>query len=251
MPSAPHLRGSIVFLPRLRSQTPPVSTPTPGTNGSQIARHPCAKAGHFPLSFDCGVSGLSPPGGPSPAMPGRFSYFRSHRGFEAVASRQSFAKELRPVRRGARAAFHFVAAPGPQAPAAAAHVASQLAILQRSEISNPPAYGARIAARVLNDPALFAEWEADLRAMSGRIVEMRRGLRERLERRGTPGSWDHITSQIGMFSFTGLSEAQVQRLREKWHVYMTKNGRISMAGLNSNNIDYFAEAVDSVVREVS
>ncbi|KLJ09612.1 aspartate aminotransferase [Blastomyces silverae] len=87
--------------------------------------------------------------------------------------------------------------------------------------------------------------------MSGRIMEMRRGLRERLEKKGTPGSWDHVTSQIGMFSFTGLSEAQVARLREKWHVYMTKNGRISMAGLNSNNIDYFAEAVDSVVRETS
>ncbi|KAI5289232.1 Aspartate aminotransferase, cytoplasmic [Ascosphaera atra] len=85
--------------------------------------------------------------------------------------------------------------------------------------------------------------------MSGRIKEMRKGLRERLEAKGTPGSWDHITRQIGMFSFTGLSEAQVAALKSKWHVYMTKNGRISMAGLNTHNIDYFAEAVDSVVRE--
>lgn len=109
--------------------------------------------------------------------------------------------------------------------------------------------------------------------MSGRIQEMRTGLRERLEKKGTPGSWGHITSQIGMFSFTGLSETQVKILREKWHVYMvsysspsvhgtvmvlanvfvvqTKNGRISMAGLNTHNLDYFAEAVDSVVRETS
>ncbi|EAU34849.1 aspartate aminotransferase [Aspergillus terreus NIH2624] len=117
------------------------------------------------------------------------------------------------------------------------------------EISNPPAYGARIASRVLNDPALFAEWEDDLRTMSGRIADMRTGLRQRLEAKGTPGSWAHITDQIGMFSFTGLSEQQVKLLRDKWHVYMTKNGRISMAGLNTNNLDYFAEAVDSVVRE--
>ncbi|PKX98784.1 aspartate aminotransferase [Aspergillus novofumigatus IBT 16806] len=135
--------------------------------------------------------------------------------------------------------------------AANAHIASQLAILQRSEISNPPAYGARIASRILNDPQLFAEWEEDLRTMSGRIAEMRKGLRERLEAKGTPGNWEHITSQIGMFSFTGLTEEQVKILREKWHVYMTKNGRISMAGLNTHNIDYFAEAVDSVVRETS
>ncbi|KAJ5438693.1 Aspartate aminotransferasecytoplasmic [Penicillium daleae] len=170
-------------------------------------------------------------------------------GFELCVA-QSFAKNfgLYGERTGA---FHFVSAPGADASTAIQHIASQLAILQRSEISNPPAYGARIASKVLNDPVLFAEWEEDLRTMSGRIQEMRRGLRERLEKRGTPGSWDHITTQIGMFSFTGLSEKQVKILRDKWHVYMTKNGRISMAGLNTHNLDYFAEAVDSVVRETS
>jgi aspartate aminotransferase len=73
---------------------------------------------------------------------------------------------------------------------------------------------------VLNDPELFAQWEEDLGTMSGRIAQMRKGLRQRLQERGTPGSWEHITNQIGMFSFTGLSEAQVKVLREKWHVYM-------------------------------
>ncbi|KAJ5896249.1 Aspartate aminotransferase cytoplasmic [Penicillium subrubescens] len=170
-------------------------------------------------------------------------------GFELCVA-QSFAKNfgLYGERTGA---FHFVSAPGADASTSIQHIASQLAILQRSEISNPPAYGARIASKILNDPVLFAEWEEDLRTMSGRIQEMRRGLRERLEKRGTPGTWDHITTQIGMFSFTGLSETQVKILRDKWHVYMTKNGRISMAGLNTNNLDYFAEAVDSVVRETS
>lgn len=139
-------------------------------------------------------------------------------GFELCVA-QSFAKNfgLYGERTGA---FHFVSAPGADAAGACGNVASQLAVLQRSEISNPPAYGARIASRVLNDPVLFAQWEEDLRTMSGRIREMRSGLRERLERKGTPGSWDHITSQIGMFSFTGLTEEQVKILRDKWHVYM-------------------------------
>ena len=87
--------------------------------------------------------------------------------------------------------------------------------------------------------------------MSGRIKEMRKALRSKLEELETPGTWHHITDQIGMFSFTGLNEEQVQKLQKKFHVYMTKNGRISMAGLNTNNVDYFAEAVDSVVRETA
>jgi len=130
-------------------------------------------------------------------------------------------------------------------------ISSQLAILQRSEISNPPIHGARIASLILNDEKLFAEWEGDLRTMSGRVIDMRKALRQKLESMGTPGTWQHITDQIGMFSFTGLNEQQVQKLRDDAHVYMAKNGRISMAGLNSRNIDYFAKAVDKVVRETA
>ncbi|KAJ6031325.1 hypothetical protein N7540_002057 [Penicillium herquei] len=200
---------------------------------------------HFPF-FDTAYQGFA--SGDLVRDAWAIRYF-IEQGFELCVA-QSFAKNfgLYGERTGA---FHFVSAPGAEAAVANKHIASQLAILQRSEISNPPAYGARIASRILNDPVLFAQWEEDLRTMSGRILEMRAGLRERLESRGTPGSWDHITSQIGMFSFTGLTETQVKILRDKWHVYMTKNGRISMAGLNTNNIDYFAEAVDSVVRETS
>jgi aspartate aminotransferase len=169
---------------------------------------------HFPF-FDTAYQGFA--SGDLVRDSWAIRYF-VEQGFELCVA-QSFAKNfgLYGERTGA---FHFVSAPGPDAAAACSHIASQLAILQRSEISNPPAYGARIASRVLNDPVLFKEWEADLRTMSGRILEMRRGLRDRLEKRGTPGSWDHITSQIGMFSFTGLSEEQVLTLRSKWHVYM-------------------------------
>jgi aspartate aminotransferase len=170
-------------------------------------------------------------------------------GFEMVIA-QSYAKNFGLY--GERAGcFHFVTASSPHAQDTVSRVGSQLAILQRSEISNPPAYGARIASLVLNDKKLFAQWEEDLKTMSGRIIEMRKALRSKLEEMGTPGTWHHITDQIGMFSFTGLSEEQVRLLREKWHVYMTKNGRISMAGLNTHNVEYFAKAVDSVVRETS
>jgi aspartate aminotransferase len=85
--------------------------------------------------------------------------------------------------------------------------------------------------------------------MSGRIIAMRKALRRKLEELGTPGTWNHITDQIGMFSFTGLNERQVQKLREEAHIYMTKNGRVSMAGLNSKNVDYVAKAIDKAVRE--
>ncbi|KMU91281.1 aspartate aminotransferase [Coccidioides immitis H538.4] len=200
---------------------------------------------HFPF-FDTAYQGFA--SGDLARDAWSIRYF-VEQGFELCVA-QSFAKNFGLY--GERAgAFHFVSAPGPHAADSTAHIASQLAILQRSEISNPPAYGARIASLILNSEELFAEWEADLRTMSGRIMEMRKGLRERLEQKGTPGTWEHITNQIGMFSFTGLTEQQVGILREKWHVYMTKNGRISMAGLNTHNIDYFAEAVDSVVRETS
>ena len=198
---------------------------------------------HFPF-FDCAYQGFASGSLSKDAWAVRYFI---QLGFELCVA-QSFAKNFGLY--GERAgAFHFVAAPGPHAKDTVKRIASQLAILQRSEISNPPAYGARIASKVLNDDKLFSEWEEDLRTMSGRIIEMRKALQGHLEKLGTPGSWIHITSQIGMFSFTGLTEKQVGVLREKWHVYMTKNGRISMAGLNTGNVEYFAKAVDDVVRE--
>lgn len=126
--------------------------------------------------------------------------------------------------------------------------ASQLAILQRSEISNPPAYGARIVARILSDPSLFKQWEEDLQTMSQRINSMRTALKAELLKLNTPGNWDHITNQIGMFSYTGLTPAQVDRMVSEFHVYLTKNGRISMAGLNTGNVAYVAKAIDACVR---
>ena len=197
---------------------------------------------HFPF-FDTAYQGFA--SGDLSRDGWAIRYF-IEQGFELCIA-QSYAKNFGLY--GERAGcFHFVTSPGSDAESTVSRVASQLAILQRSEISNPPAYGARIASLVLNDKELFAEWEANLKTMSGRIIEMRKALRSKLEEMGTPGTWNHITDQIGMFSFTGLSEKQVLKLREDSHVYMTKNGRISMAGLNTHNIDYFAKAVDKAVR---
>ncbi|KAJ3030226.1 UNVERIFIED_CONTAM: Aspartate aminotransferase, cytoplasmic [Siphonaria sp. JEL0065] len=130
----------------------------------------------------------------------------------------------------------------------AINVRSQLCRLNRASISNPPAYGARIVSSVLNDPVLFAEWEENLRTMAHRIIKMRAETVRHLTDLKTPGNWSHITSQIGMFSYTGLTVSQVKAIKEKFHVYMTDNGRISMAGLNEGNVKRFAEAVDWVVR---
>jgi aspartate aminotransferase len=208
----------------------------------EIAKVMSAKK-HFPF-FDCAYQGFA--SGDLARDAWAVRYF-VEQGFELLIA-QSYAKNFGLY--GERAGcFHFVTSPDPDAQNTTTRVASQLAILQRSEISNPPAYGARIASLVLNDPTLFAEWEENLRTMSGRIIDMRKALRAKLEELGTPGTWNHITDQIGMFSYTGLSEKQVLRLREDSHVYMTKNGRISMAGLNTNNVEYFAKAVDKAVRE--
>lgn len=122
---------------------------------------------------------------------------------------------------------------------------------------------------ILNDATLFEEWKENIKTMSGRIIQMRKELHRLLtEELHTPGNWDHIVNQIGMFrysffflnvicretdktylSFTGISNEQSQWLVEKEHIYMTLNGRISMAGLNSYNIERFARALDSVVRQ--
>ncbi|KAF8456049.1 pyridoxal phosphate-dependent transferase [Kalaharituber pfeilii] len=197
------------------------------------------KKRHFPF-FDCAYQGFASGDLANDAWAVR--YF-AEAGFEMCVA-QSFSKNLGLY--GQRAGcFHFVT----HTEDARNRILSQLQILQRSEISNPPAFGAKIAATILNNEALFKEWEDNLRTMSGRIIDMRKALHDKLVKLGTPGDWSHITKQIGMFSFTGLTESQVLRLREEYHVYLTKNGRISMAGLNTRNIEYFATAVDKVVRE--
>ncbi|MPC12375.1 Aspartate aminotransferase, cytoplasmic [Portunus trituberculatus] len=136
-------------------------------------------------------------------------------------------------------------------PACIPAVRSQLTLLVRGCYSNPPCHGARIVTKVLTDPALFEEWKECIRTMSGRIKEMRKGLRERLEKLGTPGTWDHITAQIGMFSFTGMTAAQAKHLADKYHIFLLSSGRINMCGITTGNIDYVAEAIHDAVSNVT
>eukprot|EP00741_Cyanophora_paradoxa_P002613 tig00000615_g2535.t1 len=129
----------------------------------------------------------------------------------------------------------------------AKRVLSQLKTIVRPMYSSPPVHGARIASAILGDKALFGEWEVELKGMADRIIAMREALRGELVANGAPGTWDHIVDQIGMFSFTGLNTAQVERMINTHHVHMTKDGRISMAGVNTKNVAYLAAAMKDCV----
>ncbi|KAL6770488.1 AST1 [Auxenochlorella protothecoides x Auxenochlorella symbiontica] len=130
-----------------------------------------------------------------------------------------------------------------------ARVESQLKRVIRAMYSNPPRHGAEIVAAILSDPELYALWKAELKGMADRIISMREHLHAALRERGTPGTWDHIQDQIGMFSYTGLTRRQVADcLTAKHHVYMTLDGRISMAGLSPESCKYLAAAIDDAVR---
>ena len=127
---------------------------------------------------------------------------------------------------------------------------SQMTLIVRAMYSNPPAHGCRIVDTVLKDPALYQEWRDAIRTMAHRIIGMRAGLRQRLEQLGTPGTWAHITEQIGMFSYTGLSVEQAAYLVKEKHIYLLKCGRISMCGLTTGNIDYVAQSIHEAVTTV-
>lgn len=165
-------------------------------------------------------------------------------GMELVVS-QSFAKNfgLYNERIGG---FHVVTGSAHQAKAAK----SQISLIIRPMYSNPPVHGARIVKAILGDKKLRAQWMSEMQEMSQRIDVCRKLLYKELTQLKTPGTWEHITSQIGMFSFTGLTKAQVAVMTKKHHVYMLSNGRISMAGVNKKNAAYLARAIDDVVRNV-
>ena len=122
----------------------------------------------------------------------------------------------------------------------------QLKVLVRSMYSSPPLYGARIVAEILSTPELRAMWAGECKDMAERIKEMRHALKSELSTQGSSLSWNHVTDQIGMFCFTGLTEEQVLRLRNEHHIYCTDDGRISIAGMNTKNVAIVAAALHSV-----
>ncbi|XP_041455672.1 aspartate aminotransferase, mitochondrial-like [Lytechinus variegatus] len=130
----------------------------------------------------------------------------------------------------------------------AKRVESQIKILIRPMYSNPPLNGARIASTILNTPDLYDLWLGELRLMSGRIISMREQLVANLKKEGSTKNWQHITDQIGMFCFTGLKPDQVERMTKEFSIYLTKDGRISVAGVSSKNNAYLAHAMHAVTK---
>jgi aromatic-amino-acid transaminase len=129
----------------------------------------------------------------------------------------------------------------------AARVLSQLKIAIRTNYSNPPIHGGAVVAAVLNDPARRAIWETELAEMRVRIKAMRQKLVDGLKAAGVKQDMGFITSQIGMFSYSGLTKDQMVRLREEFGVYGTDTGRMCVAALNSKNIDYVCQSIAKVL----
>ncbi|MDR2929750.1 MAG: aspartate/tyrosine/aromatic aminotransferase [Propionibacteriaceae bacterium] len=140
-------------------------------------------------------------------------------------------------------AVHFVAASSDEA----ARVRSQAKTVIRSLYSSPSTYGAAIVARVLTTAELAALWEQEVDGMRGRIKQMRAEFRSGLEAAGVTQDLSYITTQAGMFSYSGLSPRQMMRLREQFHVYGLDSGRLCVAALNPGNLDRVIEAVAAVM----
>ena len=129
----------------------------------------------------------------------------------------------------------------------ASRVLSQLKIAIRTNYSNPPIHGGAVVAAVLTNPELRALWEKELGEMRVRIKAMRQKLVDGLKAAGVTQDMGFITSQIGMFSYSGLSKEQMVRLRNEFGVYGTDTGRMCVAALNSKNIDYVCASIAKVV----
>ena len=129
----------------------------------------------------------------------------------------------------------------------AAKVLSQLKIMIRTNYSNPPTHGGAVVALVLADPALRQQWEEELSHMRNRIKQMRAKLVDGLKAAGVKQDMSFITTQIGMFSYSGLSKDQMVRLRNEFGVYGTDSGRMCVAALNDKNIDYVCQSIAKVV----
>ncbi len=129
----------------------------------------------------------------------------------------------------------------------AEHVLGQLKFNIRRNYSNPPQYGASVVSTVLNDPALKAQWQAEVAQMRTRMKTMRQKLFDVLSAKAPGRDFSYLTSQRGMFSYSGLSPEQVDRLRYEFGVYLVRSGRVCIAGLNESNIDYVAESIAAVL----
>ncbi|MDR3625079.1 MAG: aspartate/tyrosine/aromatic aminotransferase [Chlamydiales bacterium] len=130
-----------------------------------------------------------------------------------------------------------------------ASIGSQVKVLIRANYSNPPSHGMRIVKSILRANGLRKEWEGDVAIMRNRLLEMRSLLAQKLKEKILFRDFSQLERQHGMFSFCGLSKEEVGVLIEKYGIYMTSNGRISIAGLNRSNVDYVVESIADVLQK--
>ena len=129
----------------------------------------------------------------------------------------------------------------------ATHVLGQLKATIRRNYSNPPMHGGQLVAKVLGDPALRALWEGEVEEMRERILAMRNALHQVLSAKLPGRNFDYFLHQRGMFSYTGLTAAQVDRLKDEFGVYLVRSGRMCVAGLNTKNVEAVANAMAAVL----
>eukprot|EP01059_Diplonema_ambulator_P033226 TRINITY_DN685_c1_g2_i1.p1 TRINITY_DN685_c1_g2~~TRINITY_DN685_c1_g2_i1.p1 ORF type:complete len:412 (+),score=174.67 TRINITY_DN685_c1_g2_i1:51-1286(+) len=194
--------------------------------------------GHYPF-FDSAYQGFASGLPEIDAFAIRYFLEKGHQ----MMVTQSFAKNIGLY--GERiGAMHIVCADAEEK----GRVESQLKILIRPMYSNPPIYGARLVATIFEDEKLRANWAEEVKVMADRIIGMRKALTDELKALGSTKDWSHIEKQIGMFCFTGLTKEQVERVKSEFHIYLTGNGRISMAGVTSGNVKYIATAMHEVTK---
>ncbi|OKL63227.1 hypothetical protein UA08_01430 [Talaromyces atroroseus] len=203
----------------------------------------CQRKRLFPF-FDSAYQGFASGSADEDAWAVRYFFNLTSPPMEMCVA-QSFSKNFGLY--GQRAgAFHLVT--NGANPSEAPLVRKNLCHIIRGEYSMGPRYGSSIVKRILGDSALRAQWQDDLTIMSSRIKRMRQALYDELVRLKTPGSWEHVINQIGMFSYTGLTVKQVLELKSEFHIYLLKSGRASISGLTEKNVAYVAQAIDTVVR---
>jgi len=156
----------------------------------------------------------------------------------AFFAASSFSKNF-GLYRERTGALTVVAGSAEEAAAAMSHVKKTARVIY----SNPPAHGGLIVTTILGSPELTAQWNAELDTMRERIASMRSALAEGLAARGVPMDFAFITQQKGMFSFSGLTKDQVEFLKAEKHIYIVGSGRINVAGLTPQNIDYVCDAI--------
>ncbi len=194
--------------------------------------------GHLPF-FDMAYQGFASGDPTKDAFAVRHFVSEGHR----ILLSQSFSKNMGLY--GERVGLFSVMGDSPEE---VKRLDSQVKILIRPMYSNPPLSGPRIVQEVLGNPALNKEWLGEVKLMADRIITMRSQLKGHLENFGSKKNWSHVTSQIGMFCYSGLSPEQVDRLKTEFSVYLTRDGRISIAGITSGNVEYLAKSIHAVTK---